>query len=89
MQVLLKSSNESVETRCSVCGQGFLLYWERQTPLEQAETLREVETTLRNQHCNGIGAAAHPEHGFLVPAWDGPIAFSGAAMLGNAPSWAL
>lgn len=89
MQVLLKSSNENAETRCGVCGQGFVLYWERQTRAEQAAALKEVETTLRNHHCNGSGAAVHPDHGFLVPAWDGPVAFSGAAILGNAPSWAL
>jgi hypothetical protein len=89
MQVLLKSSNENAETRCGVCGQGFVLYWERQTRAEQAAALKEVETTLRNHHCNGASAAVHPDHGFLVPAWDGPVAFSGAAILGNAPSWAL
>jgi hypothetical protein len=89
MQVLLKSSNESVETRCSVCGQGFAMYWERQTRDEKAEALREVESTLMNHHRVGSGACVHPDHGFVVPEWDGPVAFSGAAILGNAPSWAL
>jgi len=89
MQVLCKSSNETVETRCSICGQGFTLYWERQTRMEQAEALREVETTLRRQHSHESGPHAHPTRGFLVPEWNGPIAFSGAAILGNAPSWAL
>jgi hypothetical protein len=28
-------------------------------------------------------------NGLLVQAWDGPIEFSGAAMLGNAPNWIL
>jgi hypothetical protein len=88
MQVLLKSSNESAEIRCDLCGQGFLLYWERHTELE-ADTLREVEAALRDQHRDKNGAGAHPEHGFLVPAWDGPIEFSGAAILGNAPNWVL
>jgi hypothetical protein len=89
MQVLCKTSNVSVETRCSICGQGFVLYWERQAEVDHAEALREVETALRNHHGTGNGAGAHPEHGFLVPAWDGPIAFSGAAILGNAPNSAL
>jgi hypothetical protein len=66
-----------------------VLYWERQTQVEQAEALREVETALRNHHRSENGAGAHPEHGFLVPAWDGPIAFSGAAILGNAPNSAF
>jgi len=88
MQVLLKSVENDAETRCSICGQGFVMFWERQTKAERAEALREVEATLRLQHHTG-NAQVHPEKGFLVPAWDGPVAFSGAAILGNAPVWAL
>jgi hypothetical protein len=89
MQVLLKSSESAVECRCSVCGQGFVMFWERQTKMERGEALREIESTLRHHHHDGAGAHAHPVKGFLVPEWDGPIAFSGAAILGNAPVWAL
>ena len=89
MQVLVKASDENVETRCSICGQGFALYWERQTRLERAEALREIGKTLRQHHRGDGGHKAHPDRGFLVPEWNGPIAFSGAAILGNAPSWAL
>ncbi len=89
MQVLLKSTDTAVETRCSVCGQGFVMFWERQTRMERAEALREIEATLRQHHQNSSAPQAHPVKGFLVPAWDGPIAFSGAAILGNAPVWAL
>jgi hypothetical protein len=89
MQVLLKSSETQVETRCSVCGQGFVMFWERQTKSERAEALREIDSTLREHHHQGDGANVHPVKGFLVPAWNGPIAFSGAAILGNAPVWAL
>ena len=89
MQVLCKTSSEGVEARCSVCGQGFVLYFERQTQMEHDEALAEVEMTLRNHHRSSNGMGAHPDRGFLVPAWDGPVAFSGAAILGNAPSWAL
>ena len=89
MQVLCKSSQQQVETCCSVCGQGFSLYWERQTKSERAQALREIEKTLRSHHYNQAGPEAHPNRGFLVPEWKGPIAFSGAAILGNAPSWAL
>ena len=88
MQVLLKSSETSVETRCSVCGQGFVMFWERHTRMERSEALREIEQTLRHHHHKG-GNSVHPNKGFLVPAWDGPVAFSGAAILGNAPVWAL
>jgi hypothetical protein len=89
MQVLCKTSNEQIETCCSVCGQGFAVFWERPSKSERAETLRELEKTLRSHHYNQAGPDAHPRRGFLVPEWAGPIAFSGAAILGNAPSWAL
>jgi hypothetical protein len=89
MQVLCKSSKEQVEACCSVCGQGFALYWERQSRAERAKALREIERTLRSHHQRQAGPEAHPTRGFLVPEWTGPIAFSGAAILGNAPSWAL
>src|SRR5579863_6872888 len=35
MQVLCKSSNEQPDTCCSVCGQGFVLFWERPTKTER------------------------------------------------------
>jgi hypothetical protein len=89
MQVLCKSSEGAVETRCSICGQGFLLFWERQTRMERAEALREIDLALREHHLEGFESNVHPKKGFLVPAWDGPIAYSGAALLGNAPAWAL
>ena len=92
MQVLCKSSNESnetIETSCSVCGQGFRLFWERQSKAERAQAMKEIGKTLRNHHKQSAGPDAHPERGFLVPAWEGPVAYSGAAILGNAPSWAL
>ena len=89
MQVLCQSSNQQVETSCSVCGQGFALYWERQSKSERANALREIDKTLRSHHYNQAGREAHPNQSFLVPEWKGPIAFSGAAILGNAPTWAL
>jgi hypothetical protein len=89
MQVLCKSSTENADTSCSVCGQGFVLFWERETKAEKAQALREIDKTLRNHHREQAGPEAHPVRGFLVPEWKGQIAFSGAAILGNAPSWAL
>jgi hypothetical protein len=89
MQVVCKSSKDHAETSCSVCGQGFILFWERQTKMEKATALKEVAKTLRSHHSNQDGPEAHPGRSFLVPEWDGPIAYSGAAISGNAPSWAL
>jgi len=89
MQVLCKSTSGNSEAQCCVCGQGFVMFWERQSPAERADTLREIQQTLRKHHRNHPGPQAHPAGGFLVPEWNGPIAFSGAAILGHAPSWAL
>lgn len=89
MQVLCKSSEQTGDICCSVCGQSFFLFWERQSRMERNQAMHEIANTLRSHHENNAGPDAHPVRGFLVPRWDGPIAFSGAAILGNAPSWAL
>jgi hypothetical protein len=90
MQVLCKSSSEGTAAICcSVCGQGFALYWERQSKIERSLALQEIAKTLRGHHTEQPGPAAHPDRGFLVPEGSGPLGFSGAAIRGNAPSWAL
>ena len=89
MQVLCKSSKENCETCCRVCGQGFVLYWERPSKTERAQALREIEKALRAHHYNQAGPEAHPNRGFVVSGMEGPVAFSGAAIVGSAPSWAL
>ena len=89
MQVLRKSTSDSPDLCCTVCGQGFVLSLERQSKGERAIALREVAKALRSHHNQIFGADAHPDRGFLVPSCDGPLTFSGAAILGNAPSWAL
>lgn len=89
MQVLLKTSETAVEARCGVCGQGFVMFCERRSAIDRAEAMCEIESTLQHHHLAGDGPEVHPVKGFLVPAWDGPVAFSGAAILGNAPVWAL
>jgi hypothetical protein len=89
MQVLCKKSMTSSDVRCRVCGQSFVVFWERHSREEQAEALCQLMDELRAHHKKNDSAEAHPEHGFTVPAWDGPAAFSGAALLGNAPEWAF
>ena len=89
MQVLCRSSKEQVDVCCSVCGHGFALYWERQNKLERAQAHREIDKVLRSHHSRQAGAEAHPCRGFMVSDWAGPVTFSGAAILGHAPSWAL
>jgi hypothetical protein len=89
MQVLLKSTADSPEVCCPVCGQGFVLFWERQSRAERAMALREVARTLRSHHSSLSSPDAHPQRGFVVPERSTPQGFSGAAILGHAPSWAL
>ncbi|MGA2807886.1 MAG: hypothetical protein ABSE87_07100 [Terracidiphilus sp.] len=89
MQVLCKSTNGNAEAHCCVCGQGFIMFWERQTRMDRAEARREIQKVLLGHHENGASPQAHPKGGFLVPQWDGPIAFSGAAVPGSVPSWSL
>ena len=89
MQVLCKSTGGKAETQCPVCSQGFVMFWERQSRMERTEALRDIQKVLLSHHRRTAGPHAHPTTGFLVPEWNGPIAFSGAAILGHAPSWAL
>jgi hypothetical protein len=65
------------------------MFWERESRAQRAEAIREIQMTLRYQHRNQKGPEAHPNGGFLVPEWKGSNLASGAAILGNAPSWAL
>lgn len=89
MQVLCKRTNGNAEAHCCVCGQGFILFWERQSRMDRAKALREIQKVLLKHHRANAGPEAHPQSGFPVPEWDGPIAFSGAAVPGYAPTWAL
>lgn len=89
MQVLCKSSNHGAAISCSVCGQGFAIYWERQSKQERAAAMQEIAKALRSHHSRQAGPAAHPERGFLVPERTAQQEFSGASVLGHAPSWAL
>ena len=89
MQVLCKTTSHAADVSCSVCGQGFALYWERQNKMERAAALGEIAKTLRGHHRDKSGPEAHPQRGFLAPEWKGRETVSGAAVLGNAPSWAL
>ena len=89
MQVLCKGTSGNAECSCPICGQGFVMFWERQSRGERAEALREIQEAMRRHHRSAPGPDAHPQGGFLVPEWNGPMAYSGAAILGHAPTWEL
>ena len=89
MQVLCKSTNGNAETHCCVCGQGFVLFWERESRSQRAEAIKEIQMTLRHQNRSLRGPEAHPNGGVLVPDFKSSDSRSGASVLGHAPSWAL
>lgn len=89
MQVLCKASNLASDVRCEVCGQGFLVYWTRRSPLERDKRREEIVKALRAHHAVDQTADAHPGMGFNLPEWDGDLHMSAAALLGGAPPWAV
>ena len=89
MQVLCKASNTASDVRCNVCGQGFLVYWTRTSVAEREAKRAEITQSLREQHHSSDMPNAHPRTGFHLPEWHGEPRFSAAALLGNAPNWAI
>lgn len=87
MQVLCGKANGNAEIHCCVCGQGFVLFWDRQSATERTATRSEIQETLRRQHRRCAGSDAHPHSTFLVPQWE--TACLSAALPGNVPVWDL
>ena len=87
MQVFCRTTNGNSELRCCVCGQGFVLFWDRQPLRERAAVMSEIQETLWRQHRMGNGTQAHPQGGFLAPEWSGSSEKrqSATAELGCAP----
>ena len=85
MQVLCKLSDSSHDVQCPICGQGFLLYWERSSRPQQEATRHSIQQALRDHHIDTIANEAHPDDAFNIPSWSGSPQFSAAALLGGAP----
>jgi hypothetical protein len=85
MQVFCKPSDSSPDVHCPVCGQGFLLYWERSCRIQQEDTRHSIQQALRDHHLETDDSGAHPETAFNIPKWSGSPQFSAAALLGGAP----
>lgn len=85
MQVLCKPSDNSPDVQCPVCGQGFLLYWERSSRDQQEDTRQSIQQALRDHHADNTATEAHPGPAFNIPSWSGSPRFSAAALLGGAP----
>jgi hypothetical protein len=89
MQVLCRRTNGNAEFHCCVCGQGFVMFWERQSHTERTRVLHEIQETMRRHHRAAPGPEAHPQDGFLAPQMTGSVEFAGAGVLGSAPAWEL
>ena len=85
MQVLLRRSEFRQDIRCSVCAQGFRLYWEQNSPSERATMRSIVLGELRDHHSREQGgdetSSAHPFDLFRLPSWTGSPKFSRKTLL--------
>jgi hypothetical protein len=70
MQVLCKKTNGNAETHCCVCGQGFVIFWDRQSRTERIAAMHEIQHVLRNHHRNKAGPEAHPQDSYAIPEWN-------------------
>jgi hypothetical protein len=90
MQILLRRSEFRQDIQCSVCGQGFRLYWEMASPAERATMRSIVLGELREHHSNEQGgnktASAHPAELFRLPTWIGEPQFSRTTRLARPSS---
>jgi hypothetical protein len=90
MQVLLRKSSFRQDIQCTVCGQGFRLYWELNSPRERATMRSIVLGELRDHHSREQGgdktAAAHPADLFRLPTWLGSPQFSRKTLLASPDS---
>jgi hypothetical protein len=71
MQVLCKKTNGNAEAHCCVCGQGFVMFWDRQSRIERIAALHETQQVLRQHHRLTLSPEAHPGDSFPVPEWSG------------------
>lgn len=89
MQVLCRRTNGNAEFHCCVCGQGFVMFWERQSHSERVSVMREIHETMRRHHRVASGREAHPQDGFLAPQMGSSLELAGAGAAGGVSAWDL
>jgi hypothetical protein len=65
MQILCKASETACDVRCTVCGQGFQVFWTRSWAKDHTSTT-DIQEILACQHREAAGSAAHPAREFSV-----------------------
>ena len=82
MQVLLKHSRDRKDIECSICKQGFRLFWESSHPAERATMRAIVQGELARHHGHDDRSrAAHPAQPFSLPGSNSHPEFSSAAAI--------
>jgi len=72
------------DVRCPICGQGFLVYGDKLTPIRQNESRRIMQQALRDQHgARSDSSAVHPGRSFYVASCFGTPPFSASPLLGD------
>jgi hypothetical protein len=89
MQVLCKATKGNAETHCCICGQGFVMFWDRQSRPERVAALHEIQETLRRHHRTCSGPQVHPIASFPVPDWNGSAEFKRESSSGTASFWRI
>jgi hypothetical protein len=89
MQVYCRKTDGNAELHCCVCGQGFVMFWDRQTSIERAVTRAEIQEILRRQHRAAAGREAHAYSEFAVPEWDSMFRADSLVTTGKVPVWNL
>ncbi len=85
MQALcIVTADEHCDVQCPCCGQKYNVYYSRPGKPECAECLELVRQELTEHHSQNPLASAHPGDAFNVPAWNGPVQASAAALLSGA-----
>jgi len=82
-QILCKRSNAASDVRCSVCGQGFLVYWAELSRSDRKTVRQQIQEQLREHHAQqfaeGGAHDVHPKDGFHLPEWVGSPEYSAAS----------
>ena len=89
MQVYCRKAKGTSELNCCVCGQGYVIFWDRQTTTERAVVRAEIQELLRRQHRNTHACEAHLLYEFSVPEWQSPFQNETPVAMGDVPAWEL
>lgn len=89
MQVYCRKTNGNAELNCCVCGQGYVIFWDRQTAMERVVVRAEIQQMLRRQHREAAVCEAHLLQEFVVPEWQSTHPHEVAVVAGDVPVWEL